>query len=194
MQNDIAHFTILYSETVFMMIEPPCRIISVHRVQDQKSHKDLIIKAKQKGLYLYRANVRNRNGKIFAIQPWLIEWDTVKEQQQETRSVEVEVVKEQLPDKVEDDKPTDSFICPHCSKKMSSSSGLTLHIKSKHHETSDDDIVDRVEENKQAVENKQDGLQCPFCDKVTTSTPGRTLHVKNRHPERLEEYMRLIRG
>lgn len=185
---------IVYSKVVFVMVEPPSRVISTHKANDRKEHDDLISKAKQKGLYLYRADVIHRDGKQYAAQPWLIDRDTIV-QKPIPRSVpkpesDVPAQKDQP---VQDQPEPSEFVCKYCSKSMSSSSGLTLHIKSRHPEKLDqpeDDVVDVIESTAAPQDSEDsDELKCPFCDKKVTSTPGRTLHVKNKHPERYEEYM-----
>lgn len=202
---------IAYSKVAFLMIEPPSRVISTHQVKNRKDHKELIAKAKEKGLYLYYADVKCRDGKHYAVQPWIVDWETVPKHPAEIAKREAqqqEAAKQEKEDAVEND----SLVCPYCSKQMSSTSGLTLHVKSKHPEKfdkyqamertgpdEDEDVVDRASEAEDTeAENDQSQnqteLQCPFCKKKMTSTPGRTLHVKSKHPDRLEEYLETIRG
>ena len=136
---------IVYSQTIFLMIEPPSRIVSVCRINCRKEHDDLILKAKQKKLCLYRANVISNGDKHYAVQPWLIEWDTVtckSDIQQKQPDKQFEKQPRKQPEKLEDRQQDDDSVmesmaelkCPFCDKKVTSTPGRTLHVKNKHPE------------------------------------------------------------
>lgn len=170
----------LYSKTSFIMVEPPSRIISTHQAKDDIEYQKLVSDAKKKGLCLYHANVECRDGKYFAVQPWVIDIETVpngKPRKQQAQQEQAQTVQEH------------PFQCPHCSKILSNSSGLTLHIKSKH---AGEKVKEEVKETK--TEAEEQTLQCPYCKKVCSTTPGRTLHVKSKHPTRFKEYQKMING
>lgn len=198
---------IAYSKTAFLLVEPPSRVISAHQAKNRQDHKALIAKANVKGLYLYYADVKCRDGKYYAVKPWIVDWETVPEHPEEIAKREAQQEKKKAKEATKEVPETpeqDSLTCPYCSKRMSSTSGLTLHIKSKHpdklnkHQTStmpdEDDVVSRASEVEEVGQSQSlDSLQCPFCDKKMTSTPGRTLHIKSKHPERLAEYLEMDR-
>ncbi len=160
-----------YSKTVFVAIEPPARIISVYHINDLAEHQKLANEVKTKGLCLYRADIKLSNGKNYVVQPWLLDRLAISD-----KTIAVDQTK------------TDDLLCPICTKKMSSQSGLSLHMKSKHAR------VGKADDSIDITEAKHNQIKCPFCDKIMTSTPGRTLHVKNKHRDRLDEYLRKFCG
>lgn len=183
---------IAYTKVAFLMVEYPLRVVSTHQVKNRKEHKELIAKAKTKGLYLYYADVKCVDGKYYAVRPWVVDWETMPDHPDDVAKRELQQTEEK-----ELEAPT-SLICPYCSKQMSSTSGLTLHIKSKHLDKLDryqsisadeDDVIDRMSEVETEVENDlETDLKCPYCSKQMSSTSGRTLHVKSKHPDRFQEY------
>ena len=148
-----------YSDTAFLLIKPYSQsVISTHKCKNKQEHKDLISRAKSLGLHLYYAGVENLNGRYYAVQPFIIDWDSISDTNDESKDI---------PD----------LTCPHCNKVCNSSSGLALHIKSRH---SDDEV--------EAIDQDLNKFKCPYCDKIASSSSGKTLHIKNKHPEHFREY------
>lgn len=127
-----------YVGKIFILVEPPARIISAHNIATQDEYDKLLQLAKKKKVFIYFADVISKSGKNIAEQPWLIDW----------RSVSKESMTSVLKASPEDDNITsnsdvvesssvsndDFIVCPYCSKKMNSLFGRTNHVKSKHPE------------------------------------------------------------
>lgn len=183
-----------YADIVFMMIEPPARIISVHKIEDDKGYKDLLSLAKLKRLLIYNAKVVIKDGKTYASQPWIVDDNTIanvtnRPKEVSTKESPPEIRSAVAEDRLEVSPPTtDTHVCGVCGKKMSSASGLTLHMKSRH--TDQDKLVVKQIVTKQTETSDEDSLRCPYCNKAMSSTSGRTLHVKGKHPESFKEYLK----
>lgn len=114
-----------YDQVAFLLVKPPSRVISSHQIKNRKEHVDLLEKAKQKKYVVYYADVKKRDGKYFAVQPWIVDFESV-----DNLYGPVEDLGKPAPtEEVED---TNEIRCPFCNKKMSSTPGRTLHVKSKH--------------------------------------------------------------
>lgn len=120
----------------FVLVKAPSKIISTHKIDDRVGHQELLEKARERGLYLYYAETHCVEGKIFAKQPWLIDWESVANNtKQQTEPVSTPVInKEPGPDPIESQKNEIDLSCPFCGKPCTSTPGRTLHIKSKHPE------------------------------------------------------------
>ena len=117
--------TIDYSSTVLLVIKPPSRVVSSHRVKDKSEHQKILKLAFEKQHLVYSASVEHRDGKYYAIQPWVVDWDSVNALYETNGSSKVK----------EDSKPAKNVLfCPYCDHKINSKPGRTLHVKSKHQE------------------------------------------------------------
>ena len=209
-----------YDNIAFVTMKPrSSKIVSSYRITSRKQHLELILHAKSKGLYLYFASTSvGDGGKVTLTSPLIVDWATIPDQEEivkpavvkaktHTRDnidIDEETTKEAVEEVVEvveiaKETEVTGFKCKYCAKTMSSSSGLTLHIKSKHRhlamqnnkDDDDDDVVDIIKDD---IINSSTSLFCPFCNKRLNSTPGRTNHVKSKHPEKLQEYMESLRA
>jgi hypothetical protein len=115
-----------YDQVAFLLVKPPSRVISSHQIKNRKEHAALLEKAKEKKYVVYYADVKKQDGKFFAVQPWIVDFESV-----DNLYGPVEELGKEKPDtgEVED---KDEIRCPFCKKKMSSTPGRTLHVKSKH--------------------------------------------------------------
>jgi hypothetical protein len=109
---------IVYKKTAFVLLKAPSRIISIHLPKNKREHAKLLERAKQSGYYLYYAPAEPRDGKYVAQQPWQLDWDSIPEE----------------PEPEEEQEPIDELVCPFCGKKVNSTPGRTLHVKSRHPE------------------------------------------------------------
>lgn len=107
-----------FKHTAFILVKPPSRIVSQHRLKNNSEYQELLNKAIEAGHCLYFAPMEKRQGRLVAIQPWELNPDTIP------RPTQAEPVPEPV--------PTDQLCCPFCNKPMSSTSGRTLHVKSTH--------------------------------------------------------------
>jgi hypothetical protein len=137
-----------YSGIAFLIVKPPSRVVSTHRVRNKTEHKQLLEKAFKKQCFLYMASVEHRDGKYYAVQPWVIDWDSVNALYETDGTPKVEFkdkpkpVKKKLSKKERDagvaaaNKPSKpektGLYCPYCDHKINSTPGRTLHVKSKH--------------------------------------------------------------
>lgn len=111
------------SKSALIMVKPPSRIISQHKSPSRAEFESLLDSAVERGYLLYSAELVKKNGKFFAVQPWvLVEESLVDGEEPEEPESDVEVIA--LIDGV--------FKCPWCNKEAKSTSGMTLHIKNKH--------------------------------------------------------------
>ena len=111
-----------FNRTAFILVKPPSRIVSHHKIKTYAEHEELVAKAVDSGYCLYSAPMTKKNGKYIATQPWLLDVTTIPQN--------LHVEEEQIPDKPK----SDQLCCPFCDKPMNSTSGRTLHVKSNHGE------------------------------------------------------------
>lgn len=139
-----------YDELAFVLVKPPSRVISTHKVTNRSEHVDLIKMAQKRGLFLYYATVEQRENKYYAKQPWIVDWESVPEDG--VPKVQPKRTAPPPPDPEPDEEPEsddsvettdDGLSCPFCGKTMSSTPGRTLHVKSKH--------PDKLEEYRQMI-------------------------------------------
>lgn len=107
-----------YKSLVFALVKPPAKITQVRRLKNKSEHAVLLKDAAAKNLLVYYAEAVIKEGREYAKQPWRLDTDTVSNV----------TVSEQPQEQVE----SVGLQCPFCHKKMSSTSGITLHVKSKH--------------------------------------------------------------
>jgi len=124
-----------YDKVAFVLIKPPSTVISTHRIDNRDKHDKLIRAARDQGLILYYAKVSKRGQTYCTEGPLIADEDSVNMYEAGlTPTDKVESV--EIPKTVAGT-PLDSngdLHCPYCKSEMSSTSGLTLHIKSKHPE------------------------------------------------------------
>ena len=109
-----------FNRTAFILVKPPSRIVSHHKIKTYAEHDDLIVKAVESGYCLYSAHMVKKNGKYIATQPWQLDLDTIPQN----------IKEEPVPEPPK----SDQLCCPFCDKPMNSTSGRTLHVKSNHSE------------------------------------------------------------
>jgi len=118
-----------FKATAFILVKPPSRIISQHKLKNVAEYQDLLDKAIASNYCLYSAPIVKRNGTYIAIQPWQLHMDTIPRLD----------VSEEEPITVSAE--PDQLCCPFCDKPVASTPGRTLHVKSNH--------ADRFEEYQQ---------------------------------------------
>jgi hypothetical protein len=111
-----------YDQIAFILVRPPSKIISSHQIKSRKEHAELLEKAKEKKCIIYYADIKKQDGKYFAVQPWVIDSESL-----DNLCAPVENVAQ-----IEESDNGSDIRCPFCNKKMSSTPGRTLHVKSKH--------------------------------------------------------------
>lgn len=124
-----------YNNTAFVLIKPPTRIISTHKIKNKQQHIELIETALSKSCLLYYSGIVSRDGKNYASDPLLLDENTINtivDQQHEPSTITIED-----PPRDFEPKDADDLRCPFCNKKMSSTPGRTLHVKHKHPELFD---------------------------------------------------------
>jgi hypothetical protein len=194
-ENKLSH-NIDYNWTAFLEKTPSGVLVRWFRCRDRAEHAALVDEVKNRGRYLWYAQVRRVDDRYQAVHPHLIDWDSVPDHPQDNKTRQE---KAQAPDPSKWD---GGLSCPFCRRQVSSTPGRTLHVKHDHPERleeyftliavglqkratpesdEDDDVVSRVQES----------ASCPFCEQITTSISGRTLHVKGKHPERFAEYRQM---
>jgi len=179
-----------YDKLVYIFVKPhePHRPAmgdkSFCRAKGRADVLRLINMALEKNLHLYYTTPVQREGKWYAPFPWIIEWDSV-------------------PDQVGNN--SSRMACPFCKQPMSSGSGRTLHVKTKHPDrlqeyeellaSIEQSIIDMQVKSSEAAEVEKpveeasstdtpddtpdyDSLVCHICGKKCTSKPGFTLHLK----------------
>ena len=111
-----------YDQIIFLLVKPPSRAVSSHQIKSRKDHVTLLEKAKEKEYVVYYADVKRQDGKFFAVQPWIIDPESVVNLRGlvEEAKPETELIVE------------DEICCPFCNKKMTSTQGRSLHVKAKH--------------------------------------------------------------
>ncbi|MDB4490182.1 hypothetical protein N9045_01560 [bacterium] len=149
-----------YSSVAFLLVKPPSKILGHFNIKNKQEHKELLEKAKQKQALVYYADVVVKDGRYTASQPWVVDFDSVKE----------------LYDPVEEYKPVSGIKAGKPAKYDPS-----LQIENEEAKVEE-------EEEDEPIVLVSDKLTCPYCGKEMNSTAGRTLHVKGKHPDMYEEY------
>lgn len=123
---------IQYNSMAFIIIKPPSRIISTHFIKNRDEHIDLLRKAKDKKCLVYYANIDDSYN---VIQPWLLDRESIdnfKIIHDHGFENQVEPESESEPEPEPEPESKVDLRCHICGKLCHSTSGLTLHIKSKH--------------------------------------------------------------
>ena len=145
-----------YDSVVSLLVKKPSStiFISSHQIKDRKGHLELLEKAKSKKLFVYYADVKKKEGKFFAAQPWVVNFESVDNLFGPVENIgkisEPRVKPKPSPPAVPTQKQTDG--------------------------EDEEDVVDHIEE-------VEDDLRCSFCSKKCSSTSGLTLHLKSKHPD-----------
>ena len=115
-----------YGQVAFLLVKPPSHVVSTHQIRNRSEHSKLLEKAKAKGYFVYHADVQKQeDGKFHAILPWIIDWESVDN----IHGPPEDLGKSKSRSKTETE--TELF-CPFCDKKVNSTPGRTLHVKTKH--------------------------------------------------------------
>lgn len=157
-----------YDQIAFLLVKPPSRVISSHQIKNRKEHSELLKKAKEKKYVVYYADVKQRDGKFFAVQPWIVDFESVDNLYGPVEELD-------RPKKPES-KPKKEKLKPKKEK---------LKLK----DDDDEDVITHLKKTREVEDT--DEIRCPFCNKKMSSTPGRTLHVKSKHPDKLTEYKKM---
>lgn len=124
-----------YHSVVFILAEKNRRAISKHNIKNRKEHLDLLKKAKGKGYTLYHADVQKIDGKWYTCPQWIVDWESITDIVDETYEEQELDHQPELDTKTEPEAKSPAEIsCPYCNKKMTSTPGRTLHVKSAHPE------------------------------------------------------------
>ena len=92
-------------EFAAIIVKPPAKIISKHKVKSKKQYAELLNEAIDAQCLLYYTNVTIIDGKPVPKLPWILDEKSIKD---------------------------NGIVCEICGKRFSSKSGKTLHIKSRH--------------------------------------------------------------
>lgn len=157
-----------YDSVAFLLVKPPGRVVSNHQIKDRKGHIELLEKAKAKKLLIYYADVKKIDGKYHAVQPWIVDFESVDNLHGPVENLGKPATK-----------PKPVVAKPKGDRKPNHNQIFTSSDKD------DEDVVDQLDHIEET-----DEIRCPFCDKKMNSTPGRTLHVKSKHPDKYDEYMK----
>jgi hypothetical protein len=122
--------------SAFVLVRPggdpgsdPSSVTRAFRINSNVERIALLKHAKSKNLYVYAGSIKLVDGKSRVCGPFAFLWDSMpldtEKKPTKWPSGDVRVVKKNLPD---------SLDCPYCSSTFSSTSGRTLHIRSKHSE------------------------------------------------------------
>lgn len=109
-----------YSKIAFLEKTPSGMLVRLHRIKDRPEHTNLLGEVRKNNNYLWYADVKLIDGKHYAMEPHVVDWDSVPDQVESKTS-----------------KPTKGHIglrCPFCNHSVSSTPGRTLHVKHKHPE------------------------------------------------------------
>lgn len=138
-----------YSSVAFLLVKPPSKILGHFNIKNKLEHKELLEKAKLKKALVYYADVIVKDGRYAASQPWVVDFDSVKELFNPVEEYKpdsgikegkptkydpsLQVEEEEVEEEEEEVVPvSDKLTCPYCGKEMNSTAGRTLHVKGKH--------------------------------------------------------------
>lgn len=158
------------------LVEPPSRVLSYHLCDNDLDLTCYKLAAIARKVLVYYTSTHVKDGKYYADQPWMIDWETVPGYSKEFL-------------KSAGDKYKDIEIkCPFCDTKHNKLSLYVSHVISNHSYVKDKKPVKEykpeISDNNAESENKklEDDYPCPHCDKVLKSASGRTNHIKSTHP------------
>lgn len=168
------------SKTAVAMVEPPSRVLSYHLCSNELELACYKLAAIARKILVYYTSTHIKDGKYYADQPWMIDWDTLPGQGKEFIRVTSEKFK-------------DSQIkCPFCGSEHNKLNSYVSHVVSSHSYVKDKKPVkEPVKEHKleqqevkqePAADIQETDFPCPYCDKVLKSSSGRTNHIKSTHP------------
>lgn len=140
-----------YNSVAFLIVKPPSKVLGHYQIHNKKEHKELLKKALDKKALVYYCDVVVKEGEYTTPNPWVVDYDSVRSLYGSLNSkkpdsnikspkphkyVEPQIIEEQVDDQPDEpsanEAPVDEMRCPFCGKKMNSTPGRTLHIKSKH--------------------------------------------------------------
>ena len=158
-------------------VEPPSRILSYHICNDKDDLVLYKLAAIARKILLYYTSTHIRDGKYYADQPWMIDWDTIQGQSKEFIKSSSEQYK------------GDNVNCPFCSSSHSKLSAYVSHVITSHSYNKriikEGNKEDNIQDNTvQSDKNVGQEYKCPYCDKVLKSASGRTNHIKSNHPDK----------
>jgi hypothetical protein len=131
--------------SAFILVRPGCNpnnASRAFRIGSKAERTELLKYAKSKNLYVYSGNVKLVDGKPHVEGPFAFIWDSMPSDTEKKpnkwpsgglrtikkkKKKNIKVLQDELGVRVE-------LHCPYCSSTFSSTSGRTLHIKSKHPE------------------------------------------------------------
>jgi Zn finger protein HypA/HybF involved in hydrogenase expression len=192
----------LIDDTIHVLIKPPSKIISTHILETKREYLDLLKEAKSKKYLIYYAKYTVHDGEYTTEQPLLLDWESFKNINPNTKLQSHDKPQDTPQDNQGSEDPEPKEIkgkpkektgdisekemrCPHCDQKFSSTSGRTLHIKSKHPEKTLT-LSGTLQQSQKEPKEKPNKITCPYCNKKLSSASGRTLHIKNKHPEKCQ--------
>lgn len=125
-----------YELVAFILVRPPSKVISTHKIHNKTEHSKLIEDAVSRGLYVYYADVQKADGKYYAKHPWIVDWDSVPEEggipNRPSKKTKKKTKSEETEPRKASPVSDDTLKCPFCGKIVSSTPGRTLHVKCKH--------------------------------------------------------------
>ena len=127
-----------YNNTAFVLIKPPTRVVSTHKLKNKQEHIELIETARNKSCLIYYSGIVNLAGKYYAQDPLILDENTIFTSSNH-QSEPIKIPIERQPDEqrqppADEVESVDDLRCPFCNKKMNSTPGRTLHVKHKHPE------------------------------------------------------------
>lgn len=127
-----------FKNKAFILVRAPARVIKTRTLTNKSEHAALLQEAQEKGYLLYWAEIEKRDGKFYAKQPWRLDESSVPKRVSIAPSrIKVDPEEpEPVEEKVESE--PEGLTCPYCGEAMKSTSGRTLHVKSKHPEKYDE--------------------------------------------------------
>ena len=122
-----------YSQVVFLLVKPPSHVVSTHQIRNRSEHSKLLERAKTKNYFVYHADVQKQeDGKFCAIPPWIIDWESVDNIYGPPENLGKAKSRPKTVANVEEVEYKTELSCPFCGKKVNSTPGRTLHVKTKH--------------------------------------------------------------
>lgn len=166
------------SKSAVALVEPPSRILSYHLCSSEIELTTFKLAAIVRKVLIYYTSTYLKDGKYYAEQPWMIDWDTMPGQSKDF----LRLIGEKYKDA--------DIKCPFCGTEHFKLNAYISHIMSKHSYVKDKKSIEEYKpdpiENKEKLdaEIKESDFPCPHCDKVLKSASGRTNHIKSSHPEK----------
>jgi len=169
------------NDFVYVLVEPPAKIIGFRRAFSKKHLRELVSQANDHGLLIYYSSFKIEGRHTVAEGPWVLLPASLRNLGKSSGpSVDVGDVVSTSVDVVNDDETSDDGEVSDENNDLETTSSDAPVVSVENVITSDD--------SDSIVQNKDGKLICPYCQKEFKKAFGLSNHVNSIHPDRVDDY------